>query len=303
MISRGYLYVLCCASSFGIIPTIAKITYDEGVSPEIVVFFRILAGCLFMGMWSSWSYRVYIYAKIMQSFRAINKPITFLVFIISIFIVGMSLGYLGSYKYIPVSLSVLLFFTFPFWVLVINFLIDRQPIKPFKLLAFILAFFGLSICLGPNWEILDIRGILLVLLGSLCSAGMIVGASKATKVISMADLVFFSNTIGAIIVGLMLYLSDGFSLSYSLNGWLGILSICILFTIGQLSLFGATKNIGSTQTSVMLNIEPIITISTAIILLGERLLSSQILGTVVILIALFMSSFELNKFKLLNIKK
>ena len=53
----------------------------------------------------------------------------------------------------------------------------------------------------------------------------------------------------------------------------------------------------------MLNIEPIITITTAIILLGERLLLSQILGTFVILIALFMSSFELNNFKLLNIKK
>ena len=106
MISHGYLYVLCCACSFGIIPTLAKITYDEGVSPEIVVFFRILAGSIFMGIWSSWSYRGNLSAKKMQSFRAIKRPIAFLVLIIGICIVGMSLGYLGSYKYIPIYMRI-----------------------------------------------------------------------------------------------------------------------------------------------------------------------------------------------------
>ena len=125
--------------------------------------------------------------------------------------------------------------------------VDGEYIRPSKLIAFILAFFGLSICLGPNWNSLDIRGILLVLLGSFCSAGMIVGASKATKIISMSDLIFFSNTIGAMILGIILFIYDHFTLSYSLAGWLGIILICILFNIGQLSLFAATKKIGSEQ--------------------------------------------------------
>ena len=296
MIPRGYLYVICCAFSFGLIPTLAKITYDEGASLEIVVFFRIFAGSLFMGFWSVFSYRKNLIKVVSQSFHVFNKSIAFLVFLIGIFIAGMGLGYLGSYKFIPVSLSVLLFFTFPFWVLMINFLIDGVSVKPLKILAFILAFFGLSLCLGPNWDLLDIRGISLVLIGSLCSAGMIVGASKATKVISMHNLIFFSNTIGAIIVGLILFLSDSFSLSHSPSGWLGIFSICILFTIGQFSLFSATKYIGSAQASVMLNIEPLVTIATAILLLGERLIFSQVVGVTVILIALLMASLEFSNF-------
>tara|TARA_B100000686_G_C16208128_1_gene674023 strand:- start:43 stop:387 length:345 start_codon:yes stop_codon:yes gene_type:complete len=113
----------------------------------------------------------------------------------------------------------------------------------------------------------------------------------------MSDLIFFSNTIGAMILGISLFLYDHFTLSYSFEGWLGIILICILFNIGQLSLFAATKKIGSVQTSVMLNIEPIITIYSAIILLGEKLLFSQILGVAIILIALFLANFELKKFK------
>ena len=63
-----------------------------------------------------------------------------------------------------------------------------------------------------------------------------------------------------------------------------------------LSLFAATKFIGSAQTSLMLNIEPLVTIATAILLLGERLILSQSIGVAVILIALFMTSSESSKF-------
>jgi len=42
MIPRGYLYVFGCASSFGLITTLAKLTYDEGASPQTVVFSAFL---------------------------------------------------------------------------------------------------------------------------------------------------------------------------------------------------------------------------------------------------------------------
>jgi drug/metabolite transporter (DMT)-like permease len=207
----------------------------------------------------------------------------------------MSLGYLSSVKYIPVSLSVLLFFTFPFWVLILNYFIDGVVVSRLNILSFVLAFFGLAICLGPSWEVLDWRGIALVLGGSLCSAGMIIGASKATKLVSMTDLVFLSNTVGVIFVGLLLYLTDSFSLSHTIDGWSGIAVICILFIIGQLSLFAATKSIGSTQTSLILNIEPLVSIGAAIFLLGENLVFSQSLGVAVILLALILPSVPLGR--------
>ncbi|MEC9069033.1 MAG: DMT family transporter [SAR324 cluster bacterium] len=290
MIQRGYFYVAGCAFSFGLITTIAKLTYDEGASPQTVVFFRILAGSLMMGVWSVMSHWKNLKKIILKSPRFSNLPLAFLVFVIGFCIAGMSLGYLSSVKYIPVSLSVLLFFTFPFWVLILNYFIDGVVVSRLNFLSFILAFFGLAICLGPSWEVLDWRGIALVLGGSLCSAGMIIGASKATKLVSMTDLVFLSNTVGVIFVGIILYLTDSFSLSQTIDGWSGIAVICILFIIGQLSLFAATKSIGSTQTSLVLNIEPLVSIGAAILLLGENLEFSQSLGVAVILLALILPS-------------
>ncbi len=290
MIPRGYLYVFGCASSFGLITTLAKLTYDEGASPQTVVFFRILAGSLMMGVWSAYSHRTNPIYVIRNSLQSTNLPIVFLIIAIGFCIPGVSLGFLRSLKYIPLTLSAFLFFTFPFWVLLLNFIIHGIVVSWIKLFAFVLAFSGLALSLGPTWEVLDWRGIALVLGGSIFSAGMIVGATKASQIISMSDLVFLSNTIGVILVGLIVFFTDSFSLTQTTWVWSVIATICILFVFGQLCLFAATKTIGSAQTSLMLNIEPLVSILAAVILLGESLVLSQTLGVAVILVALVLAS-------------
>ena len=296
MIPRGYLYVFGCASSFGIITTLAKITYDEGASPPTVVFFRLLAGSLLMGIMSAWSHRKNLLSGKSKPESSNTWRLRVLIIVTGISIAVMSLGYLGSVKYIPVSLSVLLFFTFPFWVLLLNYFIDGEVPERLKLIAFVIAFFGLALTLGPTWQVLDWRGIALVLAGALGSAGMIIGGAKSVQLISMSNLVFFSNTVGAVLVGIILLLTDSFSLSQTPLGWAGIASICVLFVLGQLSLFAATRHIGSAQTSIMLNLEPFISIGAAMLLLGERLQLSQSLGVLVVISALFMASGLTRKF-------
>ena len=296
MIPRGYLYVIGCACSFGIITTLAKITYDEGSSPSTVVFFRLLAGSLLMGILSAWSRQKNLLSRKSKPEFSNTWHIRVLIVVTGISIAVMSLGYLGSVKYIPVSLSVLLFFTFPFWVLLLNYIIDGEVPGRLKLLAFVIAFFGLALTLVPNWEVLDWRGISLVLAGALGASGMIVGGAKSVQLISMRNLVFFSNTVGAVFVGIILLLSDTFSLSQTPLGWAGITSICILFVIGQIFLFSATRHIGSAQTSIMLNLEPFVSIGAAMLMLGERLELSQSLGVLVVIIALFLASDLTRKF-------
>ena len=66
--------------------------------------------------------------------------------------------------------------------------------------------------------------------------------------------------------------------------------ICVLFVIGQLFLFAATINIGSAQTSVLLNLELLVSIAAAMLLLGERLQPAQSAGVIVVLMALFLAT-------------
>ena len=296
MIHKGYLYLISCACSFGFITTLAKISYNEGATPHTVVFFRILSTCLLMGIWSFWTGSKIKSRKKTKEQVVFNSPLRLKIVVTGICVSVMSLGYLGSVKYIPVSLSVLLFFTFPFWVLIINFIIDRDIPKLHKLFAFIITFFGLALSLGPTWDVLDLVGILLVLCGSVAHAGYIVTGSKAVRIIATHDMLFYSNTIAVFLVGAVMFFSDTFSINHTILGWTGIGAVCLLFTIGQVFLFKGTKHTGSAQASLILNVEPIISIVAAIILLGEQMTIAQYIGVSVVITALFLAGDNLNKF-------
>ena len=116
----------------------------------------------------------------------------------------------------------------------------------------------------------------------------------------MSDLVFLSNTIGVIFVGLILFFTDSFSLNQTTWVLSVIATICILFVFGQLCLFAATKTIGSAKTSLLLNIEPLVSILSAVILLGESLMLSQTLGVAIILVALLLASATQQGFSIFN---
>ena len=289
MIPKGYFYVICCACSFGLITTLAKISYGEGATPHTVVFFRILSTCIITGIWSFWiRSKIKSHKKNKYQF-VFSTTLQLKIVMTGICVSVMSLGYLGSVKYIPVSLSVLLFFTFPFWVLIINYIIDREIPKLHKLFAFIVAFFGLALSLGPTWEVLDLLGIVLVLCGSVASAGYIVAGSKAVQMIATPVLLFYSNTLAVFLVGAVMFYSDTFSINHTILGWTGIGAVCLLFTIGQFFLFSGTKHTGSAQASLILNVEPLISIVAAIILLGEQLAMPQYIGVALVITALFLA--------------
>ena len=281
--------MICCACSFGFITTLAKISFNEGATPHTVVFFRILSTSILMGIWSFWTGRKLQSGEKNKDQVPSRLPLPLIILVTGICISVMSLGYLGSVKYIPVSLSVLLFFTFPFWVLIINYIIDREIPKLHKLFAFIVAFFGLALSLGPTWEVLDLLGIVLVLCGSVASAGFIVAGSKAVHLIATPVFLFYSNTLAVFLVGAVMIYSETFSISLTILGWTGIGAVCLLFTIGQFFLFTGTKHTGSTQASLILNIEPLISIVAAIILLGEKLSIAQYIGVAVVITALLMA--------------
>ena len=296
MIPRGYFYVICCACSFGFITTLAKISFNEGATPHTVVFFRILSTSILMGIWSFWTGGKLKSGGKNKEQVPSRLPLPLIILVTGICISVMSLGYLGSVKYIPVSLSVLLFFTFPFWVLIINYIIDREIPKLHKLFAFIVAFFGLALSLGPTWEVLDLLGIVLVLCGSVASAGFIVAGSKAVHLVATPILLFYSNTLAVFLVGAVMIYSETFSISLTILGWTGIGAVCFLFTIGQFFLFTGTKHTGSTQASLILNVEPLISIVAAIILLGEQLSIAQYIGVAVVITALLMAGDNPKRF-------
>src|SRR3546814_10760119 len=70
-----------------------------------------------------------------------------------------SLGYMGSIFYIPASLAVLIFYSFPLLVAVGARWTEGEPVGGTKLVGLAVAFAGLAIALGVELGDLDPRGL------------------------------------------------------------------------------------------------------------------------------------------------
>ena len=101
-----------------------------------------------------------------------------------------------------------------------------------------------------------------------------------------------SNLIGACIIPLFLPILGGFVLPETNAGWLGLSGLCIFYVIAILSMFAALLAAGAVPTSLIFNLEPVVAIAAAAILLGERLMPVQIGGVALVIGALMLASLR-----------
>ena len=70
-----------------------------------------------------------------------------------------------------------------------------------------------------------------------------------------------------------------------------------LFAFAVFFQFGAIHNVGASRAAMYFNLEPVITLSIAVLLLGERLSPLQFLGGAMVIAALFLFSWQSRKLR------
>ncbi|MCK5418999.1 MAG: DMT family transporter, partial [Desulfobacterales bacterium] len=75
-------------------------------------------------------------------------------------------------------------------------------------------------------------------------------------------------------------------ISYSALSKLCVSSLAL--SVGYMTLFTGLEIIGPVKTSMLMNVEPILTITLAAILLGERLVSIQLIGAAFVILGIIL---------------
>ena len=206
---------------------------------------------------------------------------------ISVFMMG--LGYLGATQYIPISLAVLLFYTFPVFVAVIARFTENEPITTIRLIAIILALIGLGLALeihsltNLNWQ-----GISLGFLSSLGCTTFVIVSSLSMRTADPQAVNFHCLAAGTVFFAAFLFFTGGPTgiISYSVLSKLCVSSLAL--ATGYITMFTGLEIIGPVKTSMLLNVEPILTITLAAILLGERLASIQLTGAAFVILGIIL---------------
>lgn len=273
--SKGILIVLFSATSFGAVTPFARIAYINGINMETVMVARYALASVAIALFL---------AGQGQLRRHVGK-VQWKALVLALLLGMVSYLYFGSIKYIPVSLSVLIFYTYPIMVSLLVYFTRKRKSPNEDTMAHYIAFggqmlslVGLLFLLGLSWDTANIKGIVLAAVSAISYALVFVFAGRLLRSISPMVLNLSVAVVNTVFFASIAMWITGFSWPTHPQAWIGLLGVAVFFTIGFLVIFVGVRLIGASRAACLKNIEPLTTIALAYTLLGEPLSIWQFLG-------------------------
>ncbi|UFJ41067.1 DMT family transporter [Brevibacillus humidisoli] len=273
----GSFFVLISAAAFAMIPIFALYAYEGGVSVATLLFLRFLiAGVLFFS---------YLFVKKSGRLKLTPQQLIHLLLLGCFFYTMQSILYFSSVAYIPASLAALLLYTFPIYVSILSYLVDREPINGKTITSILISMSGLALVLGTSFGEVEIVGVLLALGAAVSYALYIVLGNRTVQHLPplvVSGYVSLFATCSLFVVGLA---TGGLALSFAPSAWWAVLGVAVVCTvIAFFTFFRGLSLVGSTRASVLSMIEPVVTSLFSALLFAERLSWLQMMGGAIVLI-------------------
>lgn len=278
-----------------LITTFASLAYHGGANPATLVWSRFVGLVLVLGCLLGLTGVTFRLPK--ANFRATLW--------IGLCLLMMSAGYLASVSYIKVSLAVILLYTYPLLVAVFSAFSGRERLSPIRAVLLVVAFLGLVIALGRDIGIdltpgamaldpaaitLDWRGAVSALIAAFGVASLITWCGPFLENVDSRVMNFWANLwLIALMSGFVL-VTGKFALPATGLGWFGYAAATLCYVAAMVCWFSSFKVLSPTDAAMTLNLEPAISLVAASIILGETTSVQQWVGTLVLLVAIILSS-------------
>lgn len=295
MINRAGLGIACAlgaAALYGLVPNFARAAYENGIPPIDSILFRTFALTTAFAVVSvAQGERLSVPKGAWPSFLG-QALATFLV----------SVAYIGSVQFIPVGLAVIIFYLFPVMIMVLAPVVEGRSPGITRLLIAVIAFLGLAVAIGPSFQGIDLRGLLLAALGSAGATLQFFSGRAISRYMTPA--VFGSLVHGTIllpILAIALFAGSG-TLHFAPGGSATTLGLAFMAGVGGVYIIAYMAQMLSLRfapastVAPFFNLEPVVTTAIAAMILGERLQLNQYAGGGLVLAALVASSL-LGKWK------
>jgi drug/metabolite transporter (DMT)-like permease len=273
----GIGYVLVTASAYAAMDVTAKLAYESGLNVPTLLAVRFLGAGLIL---------LAVAAALGASPRLSRRQV------LTLLVLGAAGYALESFLLnsalhaMAVGPVILIFYAYPSVVAVSALVIGRERINRFKLAALVLSLFGVATLLAFPTEGMNGEGVVFALGAAIAFA---MYALVAEHVIRGVHKLLFSGvvmlgagmSIGALGVGFgVVHLGVGVA------SWGWILLHLGLISVAIVALMGAITRLGATRASIGNTLEPALAVVFAAIVLGERLGPLQIVGGLVLLVAI-----------------
>jgi drug/metabolite transporter (DMT)-like permease len=282
----GIALALGAAALYGLIPNSSRAAFENGVPAVESTFLRTSLIAVVMAI-----------VAVLRSESFLVPRAGWPSFLMqAVSTAAISICYLAASQYVPVSLAVLVFFTFPVLILLLAPPIEGHRPGMVRIAIAIAAFAGLAIAIGPGIDRLDWRGLALAGIASVgATAQFFSGRSLSRHLapaafVSVVHIFIWPVTLAVALIynGGTITFFPGGGVSGAGYGFLfGLCAIyCGAYAIHMLSLRMAPASV----VAPYYNLEPVVTTAVAALVLGERMSLQQYAGGGLVLAALVVAS-------------
>lgn len=277
----GMAFALAAAIAFATNPPFAKLAVGEGFAPINAAFLR----AAFMLV------AVLAITRVTGIPLAVPKVARATLGWLCLGAVMVNLCYLASVSFIPVGLAAVIFYTFPLIILVLTPFLDREPLTPVRIAAFVLAFCGLALAIAPAAAKIDWRGIALALGASGGEVLLFFAAARVSRHLSSLTMTFWAHLF-IVPGGLAVVVAFGDPTAFpdTALGLAALAAICLSYAAGFSFQLAAAAYAPPAALSVVFYVEPVITAGLAALLLAEQLTPFQYAGSAIVLAALVIAA-------------
>lgn len=269
----GIVLVLVSTVGFAIGPTAAKIALDNGANVLTVVALRGLLGATLLGS---------LVVLFRQGFRMDGAAWRWCL-LCGAFSAAMVWGLIGAVALIPVGVAILIFFVHPIVIAVFFHWNGGDRLTPGKLLLALAAFAGLALALAPGFHTLEPAGLALAALAAVTICGAIVAGARAQQHATSTQVNFYVTAFAGLLFALIATVVGGWSLPANVTGWLGVTGAGIGIAVGLLTYFASFRYLSPVRATMLSNVEPLLSILLAAIILGQWLRPIQWIGAAVMI--------------------
>jgi len=270
----GIFLIVVAAASFATSPIFARIAYDAGANPNTFLFIRFAIAATVI--------------TLIMVFKGFQWPrgqlLVSLVLIGGVCFAGLNLSFYTALTLAPVNLVIVIAYMYPALVTLLSALFLKQPITNQKIAALSLTLVGILVTTGLDWGGQTLGIVLAITTAVIYSAYFTFGSLSIRKAgpVPASAVIFISVTI---VYGVIVTI-QGFKLPTALSGWTAII-LCALFStvFGIVCLYEGLKRVDPANTAIVSTFEVVVAAALAILILGETMSLSKIIGACMIIIA------------------
>ena len=269
---------------YGQVPVFAKAAYNAGIPVIESILLRTYAVAI-------------VFAAVAlvrgETFRLAREAVVpfILQCLATLFV---STCYLLSVQFIPVNLAVIIFFAFPILVLISAPLIERHRPSLLRILIAILAFIGIAVAIGPSFQALDGRGLILAALAAVgCALQFFSGRALSAHQSTIALSSLVHAVVLPVIFLIALVLGNGHlntlqSPSVSVVGFAFMIGVAFAYLAGYFLHMSSLAAAPASKVVPFFNLEPVVATIMATLVLHEKLAVNHIVGGVIVFAALIL---------------